>query len=287
MTAVHKTSFPPSISIGPSVMSGAIQLLSHVELLPPDAVGTLGFGPDGVILIERGKICWAVASGMTRTLSRLLREQRSPPLDQAYLERLLRDCESSGKAMAETLLATGQVSEDGLRAALFGHIAEAVARIVSSGAQSDGFAPQGGPSYDPRFVFSTADVLAALGARANRALAVASRRALSSVLVPDTRGLAFVRGDLGPMAVAIEGRPAFRVSEVVELCNWASGMFDVVGLFDAGVRIVSGTTSESNAVVAWRTPELHFMAVCATRAAAARVMARVDTSPQTGREATP
>jgi hypothetical protein len=138
-------------------------LLASVESLPPDAVGLLQYGQSGTVLVESRAVCWAFASGMRRRLSTLLRQQRSPPLEASYIEELIEDCRRSGRPLGEVLLATGHISQEGLRTALFSHVVEAVARIAQSGADCVGFSPHERASYDPRFTFSTAEVLAALG----------------------------------------------------------------------------------------------------------------------------
>ena len=222
---------------------------------------------------------------MKRRLSSLLRQQRSPPLEHDYVESVLRECQATGRPLGEALLAGGQISEEGLRAALFSHVAEAVARIALSGARCDTFNPRPGPGYDPHFVFSTAEVLAALGARRNRALAAAARRQLRAVMAVDTRGMAFVRDEIGSVIVATEGRPALKVPQLLELCDWASGLFDVAAVVDPGVRIVATGSAEANAVVAWRAGETLHVVVCANRATAALVTTRVGTALQSNAEA--
>jgi hypothetical protein len=287
MPSISTLSIPPSIPAEAGILSAAIQLLAHVESLPPAATGVVAFGQEGLILVEGRNICWAVASGMKRRLSKLLRQQRSPPLELGYVEEVLRACQATGRPLGEALLADGQISEEGLRAALFSHITEAVARIAQSGARPGAFGPHAGAGYDPRFVFSTGEVLAALGARRNRALAAAARRHLRSAMLAGARGVAFVREDIGPVTVAVEGRPQLKLPEILELCAWACSLFDVAAVVDPGVRIATSGSSDANAVVAWRKSEVHYVIVCPNRATAALVTARVGASLDSGEEVEP
>lgn len=259
-----------------SIMIGATDLLASVELLAPDAVGMLQYGAEGTLLVESRSICWAAAAGMKHRLSTLLRQQRSPPLDTDYIEELLVACRRSGTPLGEALLASGHISAEGLRIALFSHVVEAIARIARSGASCTGFVRHGGASYDPRFMFSTGEVLAALGARRDRAQAAAAKRGLRTALVPGSRGLAFVRDGIGPVAIAVEGTPSLRVPEIVDMCGWASSLFDVSTVFDGDVRIAAGGGGDSSAVVTWKAGETQFVAVCQSRAASALLMARID-----------
>jgi hypothetical protein len=259
-----------------SVLIGAAELLASVEGLAPDDVGILQYGSSGNVLVESRGICWAFASGMKRRLSTLLRQQRSPPLELSFIEDALEECRRNRRPLGEALLATGHISEEGLRMALFSHVVEAVARIAQSGATAAGFTPHDGPTYDPRFVFSPAEVLAALGARRDRAQAAAAKRGLRTTLVPGSRGLAFVRDSMGPVAIAVEGTPALRVPEILDMCSWASTLFDVTTVFDDDVRVATGSGNNSNAVVTWKAGETQFVAVCENRAASALLMARLD-----------
>jgi hypothetical protein len=256
-------------------MLGAADLLASVESLPPDAVGLLQYGKSGTVLVESRAVCWAFASGMRRRLSTLLRQQRSPPLEASYIEALIEDCRRTSRPLGEVLLASGDISQEGLRAALFSHVVEAVARIAQSGADCVGFTPHDRASYDPRFTFSTAEVLAALGARRDRAQAAAAKRGLRTTLVPGSRGLAFVREEIGPVAIAVEGTPALRVPEILDMCGWASSLFDLTTVFDDDVRIATGGGG-SNAVVTWKAGDTQFVAVCENRAASALLIARID-----------
>ena len=271
-----RMSVPSTIPVDPNLISGAVHLLAEVEALPPDASGVLVYADEGVILVECGRVCWAAASGMTQRFSKLLLQQRSPPLEERYVQDILRDCQETGKRLGEALLATGQISEEGLRAALFNHVVESIARLSRSGARCDGFTPHVGRGYDPRFDFTTAEIFIALGARLDRALAMAAKQRLIHSLPPDTRGLAFVCEATGPVAIAAEGRPVFRVPEILDVCSWAAGVLDLASVLDDDVHIATGTSGDSDGVVTWRGADLQFVVVCPNRAASALLVARLN-----------
>jgi hypothetical protein len=276
---------PSTIPAGASVMGGAAQLLEQVESLPADASGALLYGAEGVVLVESRRVCWSAAAGMTRRFNKLLLQQRSPPLEESYVQRVLRECQHTGKRLGEALLASGHITEDGLRAALFNHVVESIARIAQSEVRCEGFTPHAGQGYDPRFEFSTAEIFIALGARRDRALATAARQRLASSLSADARGLAFVRDASGPVAIAAEGSPVFRVPEIIDLCTWAMGVFDVASVIDEDVRIATGTSGSSDGVVTWRLADSQFVAVCTNRAASALLVSRLnDAITHTGQQ---
>ncbi|HEV8549122.1 MAG TPA: hypothetical protein VGQ57_08840 [Polyangiaceae bacterium] len=269
-------SIPPSIPVGPGVLARAFDLLARVETLPADAAGSLCFAGQGVLLVEDGAVCWAAAPGMRPRFTQILRYEHDPPLAREILLEVYRQCRDDQAPVVNALLASGKVSEAGLKTALFEHIAEAVAHLALSGARYVGFLPHA--RYDARFAFAPARILACLGARADPALADEAERALERTLVPDTSGWAFLRdGGLGaPVVVAVRGAPAVRGEEMLEIGAWTLGLFDVTGVFDADVRVASASFGEGRYVVAWRDSRTYFAAKCANRAGAARLVAALD-----------
>ncbi|MCB9594777.1 MAG: hypothetical protein H6719_18800 [Sandaracinaceae bacterium] len=273
-----RLTIPPSIPADAALLHGAVELLGTIEELPSDATGVLGFGSYGKVLVESRSICWAVALGMEQRLTELLRHQRNPPLPREFVDDLFRECKRTGRHLGETLLASGEISEAGLRTALFRHTTEAIAHIARSGAKCEGFVPHAQAGYDARFVFTPPEVLASIGGRCDRALAAAARVHLDVRLVPDSQGLAFIRDARmsTPVIVAVGAQTDLRVAHLLDLASWASSLFDVADLFDPGVRFVTGTWRSSNAVVAWRDGETYYAARCASRAAATILAARLD-----------
>ena len=108
-------------------LTATVDLLEHVEGLPPGSTGILGFD-DGVILVDGGRICWARAPDMREHLPDLPCELTHPPLSRGLVEDTFRRCKEEGTPLGETLVKSGLVSESGLRTALSRHNAEAIAR---------------------------------------------------------------------------------------------------------------------------------------------------------------
>lgn len=269
-------SIPPSIPVEASILNRVLEVLERVECLPADAVGALRFGSDGLVLVESRAVCWAAAPGMRPRLTQLLRHEHAPPLSKDQLREVYRQCKDDQIPLADALLAVGNLSPSALRTALFRHTAEAIAHLASNGTHFGGFVAQ--PSYRARFPFSTAEILAYLGARCDTVLAAAAAAELEVSLVPETSGWAFLRdaGMGAPVVVAARGGPPLPGAEMVEISLWVANLFDVTGVFDAGVHLASASFRGLRYVVAWRSAGTYFAAVCANRAGAARLVAGLE-----------
>lgn len=278
---------PESIFPDPELLEGAVAVLRRIESMSDDATGVLRF-PGGSILLESGRVCWAVASTMEQRLTDLLRHQRSPPLDRRFLEEVLASCQRDSRPLGEALLASGEISESGLRTALFRQSVEAIAHIARTRGVGAEFVPHQGSAYDARFLFCTAEIFAALGARRDRALAAAARRQLETLVSSETTALAFARdpGSATQPVMAIVHGQACHVDELREACVWTAGLFDVVELVEPRAFLATGTwgggvsrrerTVACSAVV-WRSLGLYFTALCTTSAAAAVLTGRIAT----------
>ena len=269
---------PASIDPDAAILAASLRLLTTVEELAPNATGCLSFGDRGRILVQQRRICWAVASGMNRRLTGLLRRQSNPPLSRTLIEDVLRKAKRDGEHFGEALVRSGHVTEDGLRRSLFEHTNEVLAHIALAGVPSTGFAAHTGRGYDPRFVFSTTSLFAAMGAWTNPAKAAAARGRLDDVLVPGSSGMAFLREGGGslPVMIAATTDAAMRVTEAIDLCSWSSGVFDLTSAFDSEARVVIGRWRGGRAVVGWRQADVSYVAPCETTAAMALLASRLD-----------
>lgn len=282
-----RTRIPPSIPADRTLLEGATLVLAEVEDLPEDACGVLRFEDHGMVLVEHRRICWAVAKGMEKRLSDLLRHQRQPPLDRKELEGILRRCRTSGTPLGEALLESGQITEDGLRSALFRQATEAVAHIARASTLRWTFHPHTSARYDARFLFSPVEVFCALGARRDRVMAAAARRALEAQVPDDAVGFAFLTdaSERVSVVVSVVGELVFRVPAMLDACSWATALFDIAALVDPGVSIASGRWADGGrqfglggskaTVLAWRAMGMTFCALCATQGSAALLTSRL------------
>jgi hypothetical protein len=257
-----------SVASNALLLSSTLQLLQEVEALPSGATGALAFGEQGLILIENKRVCWAIARDMERRLTDILCEQREPRLPRAPMEELFRRCKQERRPFGEALVASSLVSEAELRAALERHTCEALLRLAQScSAKPTSFARHLKQSYDPRFVFTTAELLASLAGRRRTALATRARSQLAAVLAADTSGFAFLRDPRSerPMLIAVSRGCTLTVSAALEISGWATSLLDVAGFVDPETYLVTGTWCERMALVAWREEEIRYVALCTSR----------------------
>lgn len=266
-----------SIPANPGLVVAVARLLAYVDDLPPGATGALHFGEQGVILVESRKICWAVARSMRVRLTDILRNQSTPPVSRERVEEIYRGCRETGTPVGEGLVASGLASETGLKAALFKHNSEAIAALARAGVAPDQFVKHTTTGYDPKYSFSACEMLAMLGAFDDPARAAAAQQELSGVLVPETVGAAFVRSSAasGALIIAVDRGCDFAVADLIELCNWVSSLFDVARTCDPEVFAARASWGTNAGLVTWRVKDVGYVGLCASRAAAARLLSRL------------
>jgi hypothetical protein len=276
-----KTDFLPGITSVASnalLLSSTVQLLQQVEALPSGATGALAFGEDGLILVENRRVCWAVARDMEQRLTDILCEQREPKLARGTMEELFRRCKQEGKLLGEALVSSGVVSEGELRTALERHTCEAIIRLAQSHVvKPTRFSRHSRHGYDPRFVFTTTELLASLAGRRRTELATRARNHLSELSVPDASGFAFLRDARSskPMIIAVGKDCELAVGVALEIAGWATSLFDVTSFVDPGTYVASGTFCSRMGLLAWREGEIGYVAVCTTRPASALLFNRL------------
>jgi len=266
-----------SIPARPSLVGAVQRVLGFIDDLPPGATGALSFGTHGVILVQSRKICWAMARGMRLRLTDILRSQATPAVPRDAVEQVYRRCKETGEPVGEALVASGLATEAGLRVALLKHNGEAVVALARESAMPDDFAAHVKRGYDPRYSFSACEMLAMLGGLEDPAAAAAAQAELSSVLVTDSVGAAFTRsGDAaGAMVIAVDRGCDFPVRDLLGVCNWAAGLFDVARTFDSEIFAARASIGAQAGVVSWRFQDVGYLGLCSSRAAAARLVSRL------------
>jgi hypothetical protein len=264
---------PFAVASDPSLLASAVDVLECVEALMPGSTGILHFEGEGVILVDGGRICWARARDMRERLTDILCQDPRRPLARALVEEAFRRGKEGGIPLGESLVASGLVSEDGLRSALARYNAEALACLAKARTQPTRFSMHGG-RYDPRFSFSTTELLAALGRPSDPARAARASQYLEEVRVEDAFGVAFVRDaeSASPAVIAVDRGCPLRVAETLEIGSWLNGLFDVTILFDPKTALISASWSGSSGVVAWRMGDISYAAICSSRPASALLL---------------
>lgn len=270
-------SLRPSIPVDSSTLHHVSDLLGVIEGLEGHPTGVLKLLPFGRIYLEQGRVCWVMVPGQQQRLGELLRYQRNPPIDSSLLLKIVKDCQEQNTPLGEALLRSGEISEEGLRAALLSHSAESIARISNSHWKVEGFYAQDEAKYDARFVFSTVELMTHLGAGKHLTLAAVAKKSLTNALVGGGSGVAFIRRASvnHPILIAVAGSFSATVLQTCELCSWTSSLFDLARTVDLDVYAASGSWRGSQAVVTWQQEEVSYTALFTSRAAAAVGLASI------------
>lgn len=273
---VSATETSPAHWVKPAAV---LPLLERIERLPEDATGALmlGTGADnhGVVLLERGRICWAVASAMKRRLVDLLRHQAEPALSKASIESVYNDCRSLNKPLGECLVDSGLITERGLWRALRQHNAEAIAVMAAKLLPGEfEFQHHKHHRYDARYTYSTTEVLVTLGALCDQSAATLARIELKRCVPEGGRGAAYTRDRDGAGIIPIgEVGTADVASEAfMDMGAWATSTLDVAAAVATEVRAVTGTTPEGQSIVAWSESGIIYMVLCPTLRSYARLV---------------
>jgi hypothetical protein len=269
--------FPSGVASDPTLLASAVEVLECVEALPPGSTGVLGFEDEGVILVDGGRICWALARDMRERLTDILCTDPERPIARGLIEDIFRRSKESGTPLGESLVASGLVSEAGLRAALSRHNAEAIACLAQARTRPTRFSMHARGGYDPRFAFGTTELLAAMSNPSHRARAARASRHLDDVKVEDAVGVAFVRDveAAGPAVIAVDRGCPLRVAETLEIGGWVNGLFDVTVVFDSKTALISASWCGTTGVVAWRIGDVSYASICSSRPASALLMNQV------------
>lgn len=171
----------------------ALRVLARVEDLDVDATGALVFDKDAVVLVDRGRVCWATAPGLRRRLSDLLRAACTPPLSSEEVEQLFVRCKAEGTRFGETLVALGRLSSTALRAALLQHTSEALAIPEAWRATPRWVAHRGALGYASDYTFVAVELLAHVSAAAQGQDVASDALARLRDVVGDRQGAIFDR----------------------------------------------------------------------------------------------
>ncbi len=79
-----------------------LRLLKGIDRLPRGATGALVFAskdaPQGTVLVEENRVCWAAVSNMEHRLTEILRHESDPPLPKAVFDEVYEESSRSDPA---------------------------------------------------------------------------------------------------------------------------------------------------------------------------------------------
>ena len=170
------------------------------------------------------------------------------------------------------------MSESGLRAALFEQTREALIELSRINRSPEAFVPHTGTGYEPRFAFSSAELLAGIGAAQHAARAAAAGTEIAAAAIPECSFAAFIRapGHRGALLVAVDRGCVIPAGVVIDACNWATGLLDVARAVDPTAWVARAVFCARTALLTWQDADTAFVGLCSSRAAAARLMTWIE-----------
>ncbi|MCE9572157.1 MAG: DUF4388 domain-containing protein [Deltaproteobacteria bacterium] len=236
--ALLDTALPPSATLAPTLIAAAglargatlepiarsapgdtaLAILGYVDALQPTSTGAVVLGeldaPTGIALIERGRLCWALAARLSQRLTDLVRARCTPPLDEPEALAIYASCAADGLPLGEALVERRRLTPAELRAALKRQIATAL-RTLDASAEALAWAPHDGRSHDPRYTFTPGELLAELGAVIHgEARATAAAHRLAAI---DAAAIACAP-DASVVPVALSARAQLlRIADVIAM----------------------------------------------------------------------
>ncbi|HET9627396.1 MAG TPA: hypothetical protein VFP84_38825, partial [Kofleriaceae bacterium] len=141
----------------------AAEVLQALERVPTSGCGALvrkraDGSLAGALLVERGRVCWAMSQRYKIFLTDILvEEQDTLSLDQ--LNELFATCRRDRLPLGETLVARGLVSLPILHRALLRHTCEALDCLIRDEAAPWSWVEHAGYGYHPMLTFSPVEVV--------------------------------------------------------------------------------------------------------------------------------
>ncbi|HEX4386450.1 MAG TPA: hypothetical protein VH083_26025 [Myxococcales bacterium] len=184
----------------------AADVIHELERVPDASSGALvRHRPDGsmagAMLVELGRVCWAVSKQQTRRLTDVIMDE-SPTLTRDQVENVVHLCRNDHLPLGETLIARGLVSPPVLRKALLRHTCEALEHLVHEESSRWNWVEHGGRGYAPYLTFSQPELGAGLNAREFPDLSAMAESGLRAAVGYGTRGFAVDRTQSGRTPLA-------------------------------------------------------------------------------------
>jgi hypothetical protein len=280
------------IELGTSVLphldhDRVLTAMRVVESLPRSARGALMVETReeaiGTILIEKNRVCWGAAPGMSGRLRDILRSHCRKTVRADELEAVYERCKRDSQPLTETLADCGLVAPDQLRAAIKQHTVESLLTVDATVASLCGssvrqwpmrWIDHAGPGYNPRYTFGAVEVLEAAGVqRLDQAEADVMIDHLEAFADPRSALIAFsFQPDGTPLFVGAPTDLSLDLRDLIDLTTWAEAALGASAGFSPEVAHAV-TRKADGGTVAWRYQGQCCAAICAGGAALQRLTA--------------
>ena len=202
-----------------------VRLLKGIDRLPEGATGALVFtstdAPQGTVLVEDNRVCWAAASNMEHRLTDILRHESDPPLPVETFEAIYDECYRDRIPLGETLVERGLVTPEGLWRGLLKHTAEAICLLATTSSLSPVWASNRQRRYDAQFTFSTPELLSCAGSFGFEEEANEAQHTLREITPREAIGLAYLADRSHELPLAHVAAENWDCQELVDLGKWA------------------------------------------------------------------
>lgn len=247
--------------------------LLHVEHLTANDTGMLAFDDarSGGIFVEKGRICWVAARGLSQRLRDLLLVHSS--IAEADLDRVCERCRADGRPMGQTLVNEGWIQPQELERALRHHSAECLIELCRA-PHPTSWSSHAGKGYAPRFTFRPVELLLdSVGALfpERQAEARAELDALESL---DCHAAAFLFDVERDCLLPVAERGGQGLEALNALGRWASARPRASLELAAEPSFTLAVTEGGQAVMVWWRKGLLFAQMCEDRSSLAAATGR-------------
>lgn len=225
----------------------------------------------GAILVERGRVCWAVCNDCPRRLSDMLVEESSS-LTHAQVAEVVAECRRTHAPLGETLLSRGLVTQEALHRALLHHTSVSLDHLMRAESSAWTWAPHTQHSYSPMLTFSATEVLVGMSQQLDPERSAKALAVLRATSTPKQRALALQRAAGGRVPIAHLGCEQLELSALIVISRQADELLSVASIADLRMAVLE---MDDLSFAAWGQDAVRYVLLCEGKLAFNRLLAHV------------
>lgn len=247
------------------VASGLRWIFTRLAESDAEATGAWSFGHDGgarsVVLLERGRVCWAAAPRRRHRLTDLVAARVGCARER--IDAIVQSCRREGEPIGEALVRHGLLTAERFLDVLLRDTCESLAHMAADVSRAPPvFTRHKGGTYQAQLTVSLAEAITHTSRLLTGQEGVAAQAELALLTSGGGRAAAFARHGSALLPVAIAGDEDLPLTELLSVGAWSEGALDAVHRFEPARRVVS-STSAAGAVAAFELDGLSCGAVFA------------------------
>ncbi len=256
----------------PVLASHSLSLLDRVQRHVQGATGALSVESSGqvigIVLLEKGEVCWATTLEAKGRLTELLMESAPQPIERQSLEAAYRRCRSTGGALVPTLAEVCSLTDVQIHGVLLEHTVECLREMARLDVELR-FSPHKGSGFGASYSFSYPELYVRMGSALSSARYAHAQQMLAQLVSEGGSGLAFETTRERTL-VAFRGVRWVRLADLEELANWANCTLDAATAVGAMPTSVTLTAPNGDAVLLHRNESYSFVLFCSGTTGLAR-----------------